>query len=84
MTTWQVALVREHGAEFGVVLVRDSVVDSLSEREDVYRYWTLFLSRPVALLGERHFRSYGRRDIVAWLKNVHPSRLPWQQITVAA
>lgn len=84
MTTWQVALVREQGVEFGIILVRDSVVDSPSERDDLCRFWTVQLGRPVALLGERHFRSYGRKDIVAWLENVHPAQLPWRQMTLAA
>jgi hypothetical protein len=82
MTTWQVALVREQGVEFGVVVVQDHVIDSPTERDNLLNWWTAELGRPVALLGGQRHRSFGRRDIVDWLRNVHPSRLPWRQMTV--
>jgi hypothetical protein len=49
MGTWQVALVREQGVEFGVVVVSDHVIDSPTEREKLLQGWTLELQRPVAL-----------------------------------
>ncbi|XSC43438.1 hypothetical protein ACF1BQ_036605 [Bradyrhizobium sp. RDT10] len=82
MATWQVALIREQGLEFGVVLVKDSVVDTPGEREKLVNGWAFELGRPVALMGERRFKSYGRQDIVKWLSGVHPSRLPWRQVTL--
>ena len=84
MTTWQVALVREQGAEFAVVCVRDSVIDSSGERDDLIRWWSLHLECPAVLIGAQRHRTYGRRDIVAFLSRVHPSRLPWRQMNVAA
>ena len=81
MATWQVALIREQGVEFGVVVVQDSVIDNPQERESLLRWWTVHLQRPIALMGGRRHRSYGRRDIVDWLSNVHPSQLPWRQMT---
>lgn len=84
MTTWQVALVREQGVEFAVVCVRDSVVDSPGERDELIRWWSLQLMRPVALIGAERHRTYGRRDIVDFLGSVHPSQLPWRQMNVAA
>jgi hypothetical protein len=82
MGTWQVALVREQGVEFGVVVVSDHVIDSPTEREKLLQGWTLELRRPVALLGAQRHRSYGRRDLVDWLSNVSPARLPWRQVTL--
>jgi hypothetical protein len=82
MATWQVALVREQGVEFGVVLVRDHVVDTPSERDDLVRAWTMELGRPAVLMGDHRHRTYGRRDIVDWLSTVHPSQLPWRRMTV--
>lgn len=80
MTTWQVALVREQGVEFGVVVVQDHVIDNPTERENLLQAWTTELRRPVALLGGHRHRSYGRRDLVHWLESVHPSQLPWRQV----
>lgn len=84
MSTWQVALVREKGVEFAVILVRDSVVDSPSQRDNLIQLWSRELGMPAVLLGERRFRSFGRTDIVRFLRNVHPSQLPWRRITMAA
>ena len=82
MSTWQVALVREQGVEFGVILVRDYVLDNPSERADILSAWMRQLGRPVALVGDHRHRAYGRRDIVDWLATVHPSQLPWRRITI--
>jgi hypothetical protein len=82
MSTWQVALVREQGVEFGVVLVRDHVVDNPTERENLLTAWTAELRRPIALMGDHRHRTYGRRDIVNWLTNVSPSQLPWRTLTL--
>jgi hypothetical protein len=82
MSTWQVALVREQGVEFGVVVVQDHVIDNPTERDQLLSAWVTELGRPVALMGGRRHRSYGRRDIVDWLSTVHPSQLPWRQITL--
>ena len=82
MNTWQVALVREQGVEFGVVVVQDHVIDNPTERDGVLSAWTMELGRPVALMGSHRHRTFGRPDIVRWLSNVNPSRLPWRQMTV--
>jgi hypothetical protein len=84
MTTWQVALVREQGVSFAVVSVRDSVINTPSNRDDVIQAWSAQLGVPVVLIGAQQHRTYGRPDIVRWLRNVHPSRLPWRQMTLAA
>lgn len=83
MTSWQVALVREQGINFGVVVVKDHAIDNPSERDELCRWWALHLGCPIALMGERQRRTYGRRDIVNWLASIDPSRLPWRQMTVA-
>jgi len=82
MATWQVALVREQGVEFGVVVVQDHLIDSPGQRDQLVGAWTARLGRPVALMGGRRHHSYGRRDIVNWLGTVHPSQLPWRHMTV--
>lgn len=84
MSTWDVALVREQGVSFGVVSVRDSVITSSSERDELVRAWSFELGIPAVLIGARDHRLYGRPDIVRFLSNVHPSRLPWRRMTLAA
>lgn len=84
MSTWNVALVREQGVSFGVVSVRDSVINNPSERDELVRAWSFELGIPAVLIGARDHRLYGRTDIVRFLSNVHPSRLPWRRMTLAA
>ena len=84
MTTWQVALVREQGVEFAVVSVRDSVLDIPTERDELIRFWSTQLMRPTVLIGAQRHRTYGRDDIVRFLSRVHPSRLPWRRMDIAA
>lgn len=84
MATWNVAVVREQGQVFAVVLVQDHVIDNPAMRADVIASWQNELGCRVALLGERRFRTYGPNDIVRWMRNVHPSRLPWRRMTMAA
>lgn len=82
MASGQIALVREQGVNFGIVCVPDHIVDNPSERERQLRIWAMKLRLPVALLGSNCNRSYGRRDIVAWLANIDVNRLPWRQVTI--
>lgn len=84
MTQWQIALVREQGVSFGVALVRDHVLNNTSERDGLMQALSVHLGQPVVLLGERQHRLFGRQDIVRFLRNVHPSRLPWRTVTLAA
>jgi hypothetical protein len=82
MATADIALIRGRGGvEFGVVCVRDEVIDNHRERDQQLRLWTGLLRRPVALLGARRHRSFGRRDIVGWLRNINVARLPWRKFT---
>lgn len=84
MSTWDVAVVREQGVSFAVVSVRDSVINSPSDRDGLVRAWSYELGVPAVLIGARDHRLYGRTDIVRFLQNVHPSRLPWRRMTLAA
>jgi hypothetical protein len=82
MSAWQIALVKEQGIEFGVVVVNDAVIDDSLKRNEIWRWWTARLGRPTALIGASRHQTFGRDDIVRWLSSVHPSRLPWRSITI--
>jgi hypothetical protein len=84
MGTWQVALVREQGVNFAVICVRDGAIDSSLERDRLVKWWTVQLQQPVVLLGAQQHRLWGRRDIVDFLSNIDPARLPWRRMNVAA
>lgn len=84
MQNWQIALVREQGISFAVATVKDHVIHNRSEADQVIGQLMLHLGQPVVLLGARQHRLYGRPDIVRFLSRVHPSRLPWRRIDLAA
>lgn len=84
MNTVNVALVREQGVNFAVLSVKDYVIENPSERESLVNQGAVWFGMPTVLIGERRHRTYGREDIVRFLRNVHPSQLPWRQMTVAA
>lgn len=83
MTTGDIALVRERNVEFAVVCVRDDVLNSPSQRDQLVRSWSIHFGRPAVLIGARNHRSYGRADLVRFLRNVHPSQLPWRRMHLA-
>ena len=84
MTRLNVAFVKEQGVNFAVLLVKDRALDSPTEREALVRQGAFHFGQPTVLLGELRHRLFGRRDIVRFLENVHPSRLPWKEVTLAA
>jgi hypothetical protein len=79
MAHGNIALVREQGVEFAVVCVADRVVEG-SEREGVYRAWTMRLRRPVVLMGADRHQVYGHKSVVEFVASIHPSRLPWRTL----
>lgn len=84
MTDWNIALVREQGINFAVASVKDHVVHNTHTADELIQSLSYHLGQPVVLLGERQHRLYGRQGIVRFLRNVHPSRLPWKRVALAA
>ena len=79
--TGEVAVVREQGQTFAVLAVKPHVVQSATEREAMIDAGRTWFGVRTALLAEDG-RTWGPDDIVSWLRNVHPSRLPWRKFTV--
>ncbi len=83
MATCDVALIREQGVRFAVVCVADHVIDSPHQRENALAAWASELGVPIALMGARRHRTFGRPDIVRWLANINPGCLPWRRATIS-
>jgi hypothetical protein len=82
MSQWEIALVREQGINFAVAAVRDHVIHNRREADGVISALAVRLGQPVVLLGAQRHETYGRQDIVRFLRNVHPSQLPWRRVTL--
>ncbi|EEL54890.1 hypothetical protein [Bacillus cereus] len=77
------ALVKERGVTFAIVVVKRSVLNS-SNREEVRRDFARFfpLGTPVILMAQDSSgipTYHGRTDIVNFLANIDPTRIPWQR-----
>lgn len=79
------AVIKEQGVTFAIVIVKPHILNS-SEREDVRNsFRSVFPGVPIILMAQdsRGTPTYhGRKDIVNFLANVHPSRIPWKRYTI--
>jgi hypothetical protein len=84
----QVALGREQGVEFAVVVVKPQVVrGSESQKDEAVRAWTIEFGVPTVLMAQDSRgvpEYYGRPDLVGFLANLFPEQLPWREFTIAA
>jgi hypothetical protein len=83
---FQGALVKEQGVEFGIVIVKRSVLSNGAERERVRSsFGQVFGGLPTVLMAQdsRGVPTYhGRPDIVRFLANVPVEAIPWMEYTV--
>lgn len=80
----QFAQITEQGITFGVVVVKDHVIENRTEANGAVAYWSRWIGWPTILMGAQHQRLYGRRDIVNFMSNVTLDRIPWLEATLAA
>lgn len=81
------ALLKEQNVTFAIVVVQRHVLNSPSESDDARRSFSrVFPGVPIILMAQDHRGTptyQGRRDIVAFLSHVHPSRIPWKTYSYA-
>lgn len=84
-TQFEGALITEQGVTFGIVVVQRHVLSSPAEKVQMDQFGRqVFGNVPVILMAQdvRCVPTYfGRPDIVKFLANVDPSRIPWQRYT---
>ena len=80
------AVIKEQGVTFAIVVVKSYVLNNSVERESIRTSCTdIFPGMPVILMAQdsRGIPTYhGRKDIVNFLANIHPSRIPWKRYTI--
>lgn len=83
----QGAVIKEQGVSFAIVVVKKHIVDSQTQSgEAINSFTSLFPGLPVVLMAQnsRGIPKYrGRKDIVNFLANIHPSRIPWKEYTIS-
>lgn len=80
------AVIKEQGVTFAIVVVKSHVLNNSVERERVRASCSdIFPGIPIILMAQdsRGIPTYqGRKDIVNFLANIHPSRIPWKRYTI--
>jgi hypothetical protein len=81
------AVIKEQGITFAIVVVKQSVLQSSSSHIEEVRsgFHSVFPGMPIVLMAQDsrgNPKYHGRTDIVKFLANVHPSRIPWKNYTV--
>lgn len=84
---FQGSVIREQGVIFGILVVKPSVLHSENERESAQVFGLrAFGNMPIVLMCQdsRGIPTYyGRNDIVRFLSNISPRRIPWKEYSIA-
>lgn len=81
---FQGSIIREQGVTFAIVVVKRHVIDNRNEANEMIQAigMQVFRGLPVILMAQdsRGIPTYyGRDDIVRFLANIHPGRIPWKK-----
>lgn len=83
--TFDGAVIKEQGVTFAIVVVKSHVLNTNSSCDEARQgFSSFFPGMPIILMTQdsRGIPRYqGRTDIVKFLANVHPSRIPWKRYT---
>ena len=80
------ALIKEQGVTFAIVVVKPHVLTSTEKESIRLGFMLYFRNIPIILMAQNQkgIPTYdGRKDIVRFLANIHPSRIPWKHYTAA-
>jgi hypothetical protein len=80
------AVVKEQGIVFAIVIVKSYVLNSSRECDETRNsFRSVFPGMPIILMAQDSNGTptyQGRKDIVAFLANIDPSRIPWKKYTL--
>lgn len=76
----EVALVREQGQDFAILVVKNGVISSPRRRQELSDFGLQQFGVRTALLAEDG-RTWGDQDIVNWLEGVFIEQLPWREFS---
>jgi hypothetical protein len=85
--TFDGAIIKEQGITFGIAVVKESVMNnSLEANKAVIRFQAVLRVAPTVLMAQDsqgNPRYYGRKDVVEFLANIDPGRIPWKRYTIS-
>lgn len=80
------AIIKEQGVTFAIAVVKPYILHSTSKEQVRANFTKIFGNIPVILMAQnsRGVPTYdGRHDIVRFLANIHPGRIPWNRYTLS-
>jgi len=81
------AVIKEQGVTFAIVIVKPSVLNNSIEYDNARSFFSpIFPGIPIILMAQSSGGTptyQGRTDIVKFLVNIHPSRIPWKRYSYA-
>lgn len=84
---FQGAVILEQGVTFAIVLVKKSALSSTTKADEVRAsFQPYFPGSPLVLAAQDasgRFEYQGRKDLVKFLANLHPSQIPWSEYTTS-
>ncbi|MBA3972258.1 MAG: hypothetical protein H0X46_08965 [Bacteroidetes bacterium] len=78
------ALIKEQGISFAIVVVKPTLLSSTQREETRMSFSKYFPGVPIVLMvqdGRGTPTYHGRQDIVKFLANINPSRIPFKRYT---
>lgn len=79
------AKIKEQGITFAIAVVKPHILSSPKKESIRMGFTSFFGNIPIVLTTQNSrgvFTYDGRRDIVNFLANINPARIPWQHYTV--
>lgn len=81
------SIIKEQGVTFAIVLVKNSFFNRTSSKIEEFRNSLLPVFGPIPIIlasqdSRGTFRYHGRKDIVKFLANIDPSRIPWKEYII--
>lgn len=81
------SVIKEQGVTFAIVIVKNSFLNSSSSNIEEFRNSLLPVFGPIPIIlasqdSRGTFRYHGRKDIVNFLANIDPTRIPWKEYTI--
>lgn len=78
------AIIKEQGQKFAIIIVKSHVLNSTERDDAAQQFSEYFPGMPIILMAQNSRgipTYYGRKDIVAFLSNLHISQIPWKKYT---
>lgn len=80
------AVIKEQGQTFAIVVVKSHVIQNTMQAKTFQNSCSSIFPRMPIILMAQNSRGiptyYGRTDIVKFLANIHPSRIPFKRYTL--